>query len=382
MSYPDDGFIKIYPDNVTIVGGDWALNSDASPQPVRTPATLDAYYDARVTNLATAPCLRKAEEVPALSGVYVPFVNSGYELSFSPSSIGIEFFNGSYPSVPVATVDFLSADFPTGMVINQLSVYFTGQLLFGSNRNRFIDSIKFNYFGSNFYTYTPGITGLLTGSVNSPVTGAGSIIPTVLTTWSIVKVMKQFGLTIPVPADVDANLGIPRCVISECFLLGVYNTQLFQFTNLTPNVLPGQYASLIDPQTRLETFDPDEFKIYWDTLEGEEDVNPFFPGWTGGIRIPRKYILELTAGVFRFIMPYGPPFGGRRLMLTGTANSFSFSGEFPLQNYNIELVDGSGLYKLVEDQAYDTYYDRGLTPPETIDLKIPDPFAKTGFFHE
>jgi hypothetical protein len=195
--------------------------------------------------------------------------------------------------------------------------------------------------------------------------------------------MKTFGINIPVDTVVSAALPTPRAVISECFLLGVYNTQLFTLTTNTPDVLPGMITDIEDATNRLDVFDEDEFKIYWDTQEDEEDVNPLFPGWTGGVRIPRNLIIILEENLFRFIMPdnLGIPYGGRRLMLTGTGSGVAFSGEFPLQNYNTTLVEGSGLYKLVPGQAYDTYYDRSVSPAETVNLKIPDPSIKTGYFN-
>ncbi len=262
------------------------------------------------------------------------------------------------------------------MVMSDPAVWFTGQGYFGPSRDREIDSILFNFHGSNVYTYTPAV-GLFTGTVATP---NNSIITNPLTKWSLFQLMQQFGFSAPCNTIVDAGVNIPRLVNSECFLLAAFNTQFFNITNNTPNVLPGQIASLTDANSNLDNFDIDEFKIYWDTLEGETDTNPLFPGLTGGIPITRNLILEFSSTVFKFIMPYGPPFGGRRLMLIGTGNSTFFVGEFPLQNFNIQLVDGSGLYTLVEGQAYDTYYDRSSGPPTpTIDLKIPDPFVKTSF---
>lgn len=380
MSYPNSGFIKIYPDNVSIVSGRFSFNSDVPPQPDRPVEDLDAYYDARVTNLAIAPCLTRDLEYPPLSSKYVPVVDN-YELSFSPSSIGFEFYNGSYPSAPVATVDFLSADLPMGMAISQLVLMMSIEAFIGPNRDRSIDSIKFNYFGSNFYTVTPSIGIFSQTNLSSPTSGVGAIIPSLSNHWSIIQAMKSFGLTIPVNSIASAATGIPRAVISECFLLGVYNTLQFVFTSSTPNALPGEIADLQSSSGSLTLLDIDEFKIYWDTLEGETDVNPLFPGWTGGIRIPRYLILIFTATLFKFIIPKGIPYGGRRLMLTGTGTGTTFFGEFPLQNYNVQLVNGSGLYTLVDNQHHDTYYDRSVTPPVTIDLKIPDPFAKTAFLN-
>ncbi len=117
MAYPNSGLLKIYPSACTIgFNAQYALNSDATPQPSRLAADLDAYYNARVTNLAVAPCLCRNIEKPAASGVYVPFGNSlTYDLTFNPSQIGFEFYN-SYPGAIQATKSFLNASFPNGNV--------------------------------------------------------------------------------------------------------------------------------------------------------------------------------------------------------------------------------------------------------------------------
>lgn len=378
MAFPQSGLIKIFPSTVSIVSGEWALNSDASPQPNRPVADLQAYFNARITNLAVAPNLRKATEYPAASGVYVPAI-SPYELQFVPSTIGFEFYNGAYPSPIVATLDFLDANFPMGMRLTQPQVYFTGQTLFGPNRDRTLDSLIFKYTQTTIRTYTPA-AGLETGTQTS---GTTSIIPSISISWSIIKLLNTFGMSIPVTSIVSALGGIPRSVISECFILAAYNTQTFAITTTTPNALPGNIAELNSSSDAFENFDQDQFRIYWDTLEDEEDVNPTFPGWTGGILIPRNLILTFTNSQFRFIIPndQGIPYGGRRLMLTGTGNSAFFVGEFPLQNFNVELVDPSGLYTLVDNKTNDTYYDRSVSPVVTTKLKIPDPFVKTGFFN-
>jgi len=379
MAFPTQGLIKIYPHDVTIISGDWSLNSDVPPQPVRTPAVLDAYYDARVTNLAVAPCLRRATEIPLASGVYVPAVGT-HELQFSPSSIGIEFYDVSYPSPVVATLDFLDADFPMGMMLTEAQIGWTGSTLFGATRDRDITNLIFKYFGATISTYTPpgGISMLL-----GRFSGTTSIMPNLFTRWGFVNIMKPFGISIPVAAAISVLTSLPASVTSECFILAVYNTQFLQITTTTPDTLPGSDTNISSNTGSLSNLDIDEFKIYWDTLPGEEDVNPLFPGWTGGVRIPRYLIWEFTDSLLRFRMPtdLGIPYGGRRLMLTGTGNNTFFVGEVALQNYNITLVEGSGLYKLTNNKRNDTYYDRGVTPVETVDLKIPDPYAKTGGFN-
>lgn len=355
MSAPASGYIKIFPTDTIINSGDFALNSDASPQPDRPASDLDTYYNARVTNLAVAPCFRRNP---------VNVVLTDYELQFDPSSIGFEFYSPTYPGPIVDTINFLNGNFPVGMVIIQPRLWWTGQIVGAAGGT----NLDFKYFGSTIHSQS--VSG---GAIGSFATGINDILAPSIR-WSLLQVMKYFGFH--VNYNVASAIG---CITSEFFLLCQYNTLTWSFTNSTPNVLPGGIVDLTEINAKLGDFDINNFKIYWDTLEDETDVNPNFPGWTGGILIPRYLILEFTSTHFRFIMPSNIPYGGRRLMLTGTGVGTQFVGEFPIQNFNITLVDGSGLYTLVEDQHHDTYYDRSVSPVVTTDLKIPDPFAKTGF---
>lgn len=361
MAFPNSGLIRFWIDTVSIISGDFALNSDADPQAARPVADLQAYYDLRTEVLANAPCLRR-QEIPPASGIFRPAIGD-YELQFSPSTRDITFYNAAITNPPDATLDFISADFPMGMSISQLVLYFRGQVNFTAD----LTTIDYNFFGSNFYDYTPGV-GLINGYIGSPSSGAGAIIPSTLTKWSISQVLKQYGHKI----SILSNTAVPYANWQNCFLVGTYSTGFFTITSTTPNALPGNIVSLSDPGGSFSFLDREEFRIYW-TAETGDTESTDFPGMTGGIVISQNNILEYTDTTMIFIMPtdQGLPYGGKRLMLTGTSISSSFVGEFPLYNFNIELVDGSGLYKLTTGQAYDTYYDRSTTPVTTVNIKIP-----------
>lgn len=55
-----------------------------------------------------------------------------------------------------------------------------------------------------------------------------------------------------------------------------------------------------------------------------------------------------------------------------------FSGSVMLGIHQVLVADGSGIYQLVVGKRNDTIYDRD-TPGATIDVKIPNPFIKSGF---
>lgn len=374
MAYPTSGIIKIFPSFASIISGQFALNSDVAPQPSRPVGDIDTYFGARVTNLAVAPCLRRETEIPGGSGIYVP-VGGNYELQFLSSSLRIEFYDGAYPSPIIATLDFLDADFPMGMTLTQPTITWTGEGFFGPSRDRSIDDIIFKYGLISVYTNTPPSGALFTGSITTPT---NAIIPSFLTKWSIVQLMKSFGLSISCNVVASVLGNTPRVATSEFFILAAYNTQNFAIVNNTPNVLPGEDAHISGV---LTAFDIDQFRVYYD---GSPDVNPLFPGWTGGVIIPRNMIFEFTGTDLKFRMPdnLDLPYGGRRLMLTGTASGADpfIVGEFPITNFNTTLVEGSGLYKLTPGQHHDTYYDRSVSPAVTVNLRIPNPSARTGFF--
>jgi hypothetical protein len=378
MAFPNSGQIKIFPAGVSIISGQWALASDAQPQPNRPVSDLQTYYDARVPNVAVAPCLRRDTEKPPASGVYVP---SGgvYELQFSASTIGLEFYDGAYPGAVAHTTDFIKADFPMGMTITSPSVWVNTQTLFGPFRDRNIVSIQFKYFGSTIATYAPG-TGLLNGNQSS---GSFSIIPVPGLTWSFIQVLKTFGFAVTCNVVVAGTLGDVRSINIECFILANYNTALLSVSTLRPEVAPGDMSLLESNNQSFDVFDPDLFQIYWDVQPGDTE-DPEFPGMTGGVFIPRANIKTFNAQFLEFRMPtgLGIPYGGRRLMLVGTSINAFFVGKFPIQNYNITLVDGSGLYNLTPGKRNDTYYDRSSGPPTpTVDLRMPDPRIKTGYFN-
>lgn len=385
MAFPDSGFIEIFPATTQIISGQWAFNNDAFPQPSRPVGDIDAFYAARTKATVGCPSMCRNVEYPAASGIFEPAIGD-YELQFSASSIGFNFYDSSYPGPIAYTTDMIKADFPMGMEINQLRLAVNNQAVFyGSARDRRVDQIDMNYFGSNFYDWPPpAIPGSLSGNALSPATGTGAIIPSFFTNWSITRVLKPFGFKISVNSVSSVLLNQHTSGFPYVTLLGVYNTQLFRMNQPgladgEASALPGDILTLENPQQRLGNFDPDQFQIYWDDPTG---TDPDFPGMVG-VYIPRRNIITFTSSILRFRMPVGLgiPYGGRRLMLVGTTTGVFFDGKFPLQNYNIMLVNGSGLYRLTPNKRNDTYYDRSVTPVETVDLAIPQPRAKSGFFN-
>jgi len=274
-----------------------------------------------------------------------------------------------------------SALFPVGIAFTQVYVYVSGFLTFANGRNIAFSHMPLKFFGSTVLDYVPPVFPVNALIVATNTFMPGAIMNTFLQRWSPVQGMKTFGFEIPVIAGIVPTPPMPDIVISEVYLLGHYNNAAFQMTLDTPLAVPGEIVDFSDATETLDALS--DIKIYWDTNPdlGEVD-SELFPGMTGGVIIPRRYFFIFTDARMRFQIPQdlGIPYGGRRLMVTGVGNGQVFTGEFPLVNLNILLVDGSGLYQLTPGQRHDTYYNRGTTPITEIDLKFPRPGFRTGFF--
>lgn len=84
-----------------------------------------------------------------------------------------------------------------------------------------------------------------------------------------------------------------------------------------------------------------------------------------------------TATEFVFIIPDScDNFGPTDIVATG--NGVQFSGDVVLGTLTILLANASGIYKLVKGKSNDTLYS-GARDGTTYTVKIPNPFAKTGF---
>lgn len=364
MAIPSTGLFRIYPANAQIVSGNFALSS--APKVVTTDVAIGNYLRSQISNPAISPCALDAQEVPAASGVFVP-LPATYELLCSPDTTAIVFDTTGVNE----TIAFLSRDFPTGCTMNQMRVWIKGSIVSGPSRNIFTSNVKLKFFGSTVKDYTP-VPAATVGFLFSDQ------IITFLTNWSPIQTFKPFGISFTISGTLSALLSHPQVRIDQFYVEGVYNTGNFEFTLDTPNAGPGDVVQITDAQGRLDTFQ--DFYVYWDTLEGEEDINSEIPGFTGGIIIP--WFITRTDNVIRFVLPpnQGLPYGGRRLMIAGATDGIVFVGQIPIANINVLLADGSGVYQLTKDKRNDTYYDRSTTPTSEIDLKIPDPRFRTGYF--
>lgn len=84
-----------------------------------------------------------------------------------------------------------------------------------------------------------------------------------------------------------------------------------------------------------------------------------------------------TATLLTFLIPAACS-GAGMVSIIATGNGIQFSGSYPLATFNVLLTNASGIYTLVENKTNDTLYS-SLRDGTTRNVKIPDPFIKTGF---
>jgi hypothetical protein len=84
-----------------------------------------------------------------------------------------------------------------------------------------------------------------------------------------------------------------------------------------------------------------------------------------------------TKTLFTFKVP-GSCSGNGATAITATGNGVQFSGSVPLGSITILLTNASGIYTLTPGATHDTLYS-SLRDGTTRNVKIPDPFAKTGY---
>lgn len=219
-------------------------------------------------------------------------------------------------------------------------------------------------------------------------------------------------------ADIEINVGI----ISKADLIAAFaNTQIdivFIGPSLQEGVgasgccLPGSASGSFNvglDNWEFEVTFEEGFSINWNTPQPDDPVQPgslitltsgddsivpdidvdmdlittidiLIPDYLNPgtfITVPVLTWIPINPHLLTFIMP---DWGGLsptviRVQITST----QFSGSVARQLYTIFLVSASGIYELVPGKASDTLYIEA-EPGETIDVKIPNPFGRTGFF--
>jgi hypothetical protein len=94
------------------------------------------------------------------------------------------------------------------------------------------------------------------------------------------------------------------------------------------------------------------------------------------INVPQPWVTVET-NLLTFLVPN--LLGFQPTVIEVVIQSTQFSGSVAKQLYTIFFVSASGMYQLVPGKTSDTLYIE-QQPGNTIDVKIPNPGARTGFF--
>lgn len=176
----------------------------------------------------------------------------------------------------------------------------------------------------------------------SPVTLAGILIT-------------DFGLH--TSSNILSNLNGTYTIIT-----GTYDI-VITTASITPNpIVPGTTVTITSPAST-----PDLSTFTNLTLEPTNpDEDP--------VTIPAAAFLTQSPTSITFTWPVDAGIAGDRYVVSGV----TFSGSVLLQTVNILIADASGIYTLVEGKRTDTLY---IDSPDdnTLEVKIPNPFIKTGF---
>lgn len=176
--------------------------------------------------------------------------------------------------------------------------------------------------------------------------------------------------------------------VTELYVNGTYEIEQFQFQlpvitstdELVEEGSPIVIASVPllpePPPPDPPTDDPEVINLLGVTAI---NLNFLCAGVPTTVVIPSSLFTVWTWYDIEFLLPNlvcNPSVIDIELVGDGT----QFSGTVPLRSIlTIFFTDGTGIYTLVPGKTDDTLYVQDYTPVTTVDVKIPDPFIKTGF---
>lgn len=206
----------------------------------------------------------------------------------------------------------------------------------------FPDFHIFSTFGVNSLVTPPGGLALLSASYPS--------VPTAIELY-----------TDTISVSVSVADGISQTAFFYGFYVaGTYSINNYTFT-LTNNSPVNAGDTITTTPSGANPIDPAQVTGITVT---DNNGNVSHPAFTG------------TASSLTFVLS---AFVGTPTVLTFSITSTQFSGSVTLGKLTtINFVNAPGIYKIVSGQTYDILYDV-TNPGTTLDVKIPDPFWKTGY---
>jgi hypothetical protein len=419
MPVPQTGNFKVYPKTIISITNNFSVSNFNMVNPASNLDTIDG-TGTDVLDYLKNPSVGSV--IPHIART-IAFIVSNYwdcmtsttyrvaspgehKLDLSVDTSAIVFNPGT---VDEQVVDILSGDFPSGFLATNLRVHVVGTATavqnpteaptsssYFTNTDNSLISIELLWNGFSFYALTvPSYTGAATPFTYSQASPSDEIVGTGVYL-TAANSFKNIGIAFEMAANGTLNHGTcpdpPQDFVnawfrlSEIYLTGDYISGSWS-ANVTVNptssesVQPGDIITLTDPEGNLDEIDDCDsdgnspFSITFIDVNGD----------TQTLIIPCEAIIFRSQYEIRFRLIFipgsYPPYGGTPMILNASVTSTEFTGSVALITLNQLLADGSGVYKLTRNKRHDTYYDR--TDPENvteIDLKIPNPFIKTGYF--
>lgn len=175
--------------------------------------------------------------------------------------------------------------------------------------------------------------------------------------------------TLPLPTALDLNNGLfgvrysggtTGLAIDELSITGTYTLLGYSYTIPEDgnSVEVGDIISITSPGTNPLT---------------DLDLTHLTISMTCGTVVP----ITQTQTLYTFAVP-ATCSGAGVVNILATGDGFQFSGSVPLGTLNVLLTNASGIYTLVPGKTNDTLYS-SLRDGTTRNVKIPNPFGKTGY---
>lgn len=374
MPIPSTGTFKIYPSLfINIASGEYDLQAGTDPvtqQALASREDIAAYYTSEVNNAATCPKLRRVE-LNASATTFTPAVGTYETQVFLKQRIT---FDAAGTPTPI---DIISADYPLGVRFRQLQVVILGTFESWQD-NRQVTNTKLKA-RQNVVFDLNNLSG--TTYVNH-ISATNSIISST-SQWATNQIL---GTTLGHVFTVVNNPGGPGAslfhAIQEFYLQGTYNSGWISLSTNVANANPGDTIVISDASGNFDLFT--DFKAGWKS-------NPNATEYTFSTIIPRAYWTKTSTQItLKLPTDIGIPYGQRRFSIFGIVTDPTWpiptggsNNELEISRLNVAstLTDGSGIYNLTPGKRNDTYYNRAVSPVGLTNLKIPNPFIKTGFFN-
>lgn len=363
---PLTGTFKLLPAAIRTGWGSGIFSMDGGYAPAND-VTVGDYFNSGVESGSGVDLYKALNHATCVPVTRWPSPGT-FEVNLRPDYNNIIFNPGTGSEELIGFFD----NFPAGFIATNTKLYFKGYLVNNPGLTcilNFTIGHKLNIV--TYDTVQPDIGAFIyTPNINvSPAFGYGAL--DILFGYQFYRVVVQAGI---LGGCAEPVVGI--YVRSNLFYLTgdyyLWSHQLSLSPGITSNPTSNQ-ITLEDGEGKLGEIE-DLYITYID--ENHEPIRTL---------IPSETIQKLSNFKWLFWIPAtwesGSPTGQPPIIEGFIPPGVEFTGYVPLGTLYPTLVRGSGIYTLVPGQRHDTYYNRSITPATTVNMTIPNPFGKTGFFN-